>query len=94
MARVFALLTILLVLLAAGWLVHEFARQSPMIAISNLNTYNFMFIMLGLLLHWRPKRFLDAVAKVGAGHRRRADPVSVLRRHRRHPDRRRRTAPG
>ena len=28
-----------------------------MIAISNLNTYNFLFIMLGLLLHWRPKRF-------------------------------------
>ncbi len=57
------LLTILLVLLAAGWLVYEFTRQSPMIAISNLNTYNFLFIMLGLLLHWRPKRFLNAVVK-------------------------------
>ena len=34
-----------------------------MIAISNLNTYNFLFIMLGLLLHWRPKRFLMAVVK-------------------------------
>ncbi len=34
-----------------------------MIAISNLNTYNFMFIMVGLLLHWRPKRFLAAVVK-------------------------------
>jgi len=34
-----------------------------MIAISNLNTYNFMFIMAGLLLHWRPKRFLTAVVK-------------------------------
>ena len=34
-----------------------------MIAISSLNTYNFIFIMLGLLLHWRPKRFLAAVAK-------------------------------
>ena len=34
-----------------------------MIAISNLNTYNFLFIMLGLLLHWRPKRFLAAVVK-------------------------------
>jgi short-chain fatty acids transporter len=56
-------LTILLSLLAAGWLIHEFTSQSTMIAISNLNTYNFMFIMLGLLLHWRPKRFLMAVVK-------------------------------
>jgi short-chain fatty acids transporter len=57
------LLTILLVLLAAGWLVYEFSRQSAILAISNLNTYNFMFVMAGLLLHWRPKRFLVAVAK-------------------------------
>ena len=34
-----------------------------MIAIWNLNTYNFIFIMFGLLLHWRPKRFLRAVVK-------------------------------
>ena len=57
------LLTVLLVLLAAGWIIFEFTRQSWMIAISNLNTYNFIFIMLGLLLHWRPKRFLVSVAK-------------------------------
>ena len=56
-------LTVLLVLLAGGWLYYEFARQSWMIAISNLNTYNFAFIMAGLLLHWRPKPFLVAVAK-------------------------------
>jgi len=57
------LLTILLVLLAIGWLVYEFSRQSAVVAISNLNTYNFMFVMAGLLLHWRPKRFLAAVTK-------------------------------
>lgn len=57
------ILTILLVLLAAGWVINEFSRQDWMVAISNLNTYNFMFIMLGLLLHWRPKRFLAAVVK-------------------------------
>jgi len=56
-------LTILLVLLASGWLVYEFSRQSAILAISNLNTYNFLFVMAGLLLHWRPKRFLAAVAK-------------------------------
>jgi short-chain fatty acids transporter len=57
------LLSILLVILAAGWLIYEFSRQDPIIAISNLNTYNFLFIMAGLLLHWRPKRFLGEVAK-------------------------------
>ena len=56
-------LTILLTLLAAGWLFYEFSRQSAILAISNLNTYNFLFIMAGMLLHWRPKRFLAAVAK-------------------------------
>src|SRR5260370_22612159 len=49
--------------LALGWVNNEFFRQNWMIAISSLNTYNFMFIMLGLLLHWRPKRFLAAVVK-------------------------------
>jgi short-chain fatty acids transporter len=57
------ILTVLLVLLAVGWTIYEFSRQHWMIAISNLNTYNFIFIMLGLLLHWRPKRFLTAVVK-------------------------------
>ena len=56
-------LTILLALLAAGWLFYEFSRQSAILAISNLNTYNFIFVMAGLLLHWRPKRFLAAVTK-------------------------------
>ncbi|WP_264049591.1 short-chain fatty acid transporter [Methylobacterium flocculans] len=57
------ILTLLLVLIAGGWIVQEFARQSWITAISNLNTYNLIFITLGLLLHWRPKRFLVAVAK-------------------------------
>jgi short-chain fatty acids transporter len=57
------ILTVLLALLAAGWAVYEFGRQSTMVAISSLNTYNFLFIMVGLLLHWRPKRFLAAVVK-------------------------------
>jgi short-chain fatty acids transporter len=57
------ILSVLVALLAAGWLWQEFARQHWTVAISNLNTYNFAFIMLGLLLHWRPKRFLISVAK-------------------------------
>ncbi|WP_027800686.1 short-chain fatty acid transporter [Paraburkholderia dilworthii] len=55
------LLTIVLVALGAGWLVHEFTTRDPLLAISNLNTYNFLFLMLGMLLHWRPYRFLQAV---------------------------------
>jgi short-chain fatty acids transporter len=57
------LLTILLALLTAGWVYYEFSRQDAILAISNLNTYNFLFVMAGLLLHWRPKLFLTAVAK-------------------------------
>lgn len=57
------LLSILLVLIAGGWIWQEFARQPWIVAISNLNTYNLLFLTLGLLLHWRPKRFLIAVAK-------------------------------
>ncbi|MEK6346914.1 MAG: TIGR00366 family protein [Burkholderia sp.] len=57
------LVTILIVLLGLVWIGHEFATKNPLLAISNLNTYNFMFILLGMLLHWRPRRFLNAVAK-------------------------------
>jgi short-chain fatty acids transporter len=57
------LLTILIVVLALGWLIHEFQTKNAIVAISNLNTYNFIFVMLGLLLHWRPRSFLDAVAR-------------------------------
>jgi short-chain fatty acids transporter len=57
------LITILIALLAAGWLYHEFATKDTIGTISNLNTYNFMFLMAGLLLHWRPRSFLDSVAR-------------------------------
>jgi len=57
------LLTVLIALLALGWLINEFASKNAIVAISNLNTYNFIFLMLGLLLHWRPRSFLDAVAR-------------------------------
>lgn len=56
------ILTVLLTVLAAGWLVHEFATKPAIVAISGLNTYNLLFLMLGALLHWRPRHFLDAVA--------------------------------
>jgi short-chain fatty acids transporter len=57
------LLTLIVVALAGGWLAQEFAAKDTILAISNLNTFNLMFLMLGAPLHWRPKSFLDAVAK-------------------------------
>ena len=57
------LLTVLLSLLAFGWLLGEFASKPAVTAIANLNTYNFLFLTLGILLHWRPRSFLDAVSR-------------------------------
>ena len=57
------LLTLLLCALGFGWLAQEFMSKSPIIAISALNTYNLLFLMLGLLLHWRPRSFLNAITK-------------------------------
>ena len=61
------LLTILLSLLAFGWLAGEFSAKPAVAAIADLNTYNLLFLSLGLLLHWRPRSFLDAVAKAVPG---------------------------
>ncbi len=57
------LLTILVVALLAWYLI-DFFRSSPQGALAalDLNTYNLMFICVGLLLHWRPRRFLKAVS--------------------------------
>jgi short-chain fatty acids transporter len=57
------LLNVLLATLGAAWLYHEFASKGVTAAISNLNTYNFIFLMFGLLLQWRPRNFLDAVTR-------------------------------
>jgi short-chain fatty acids transporter len=61
------LLTVLLSLLAFGWLADTFAGKPATSAIADLNTYNLLFLSLGLLLHWRPRSFLDAVAKAVPG---------------------------
>lgn len=58
------LLNILVALLLCYYLYDVF-RTSPQGALAalDLNTYNLMFITVGLLLHWRPKRFMRAVAE-------------------------------
>jgi short-chain fatty acids transporter len=56
------LLTVLVVALL-GWYLVDVFRTSPQGALAalDLNTYNLIFITVGLLLHWRPKRFTHAV---------------------------------
>nr|WP_171477093.1 TIGR00366 family protein [Acinetobacter pullicarnis] len=56
-------LTVAVSLLGVFWIWDQFVQQDPMIAISNLNTYNFLFLMLGLILHGTPRNFLNAVYK-------------------------------
>ncbi|MFC0410664.1 short-chain fatty acid transporter [Roseomonas elaeocarpi] len=56
-------LTVVLVALTVGWMLQEFTRLGVVVAISGLNAYNLIFLMLGLVLHWRPRSFLNAVAR-------------------------------
>lgn len=54
-----------LVFLYLGWYLLDFFRNSPQgaLAVLDLNTYNLLFLTVGLLLHWRPKRFMRAVSE-------------------------------
>jgi short-chain fatty acids transporter len=57
------LATLFIALLAIVWLCMEIASKGLQATISNLNSYNFIFIIAGLLLQWRPRRFIDSVAR-------------------------------
>ena len=58
------LLNILVAALLLWYLIDVF-RTSPQGALAalDLNTYNLMFLTAGILLHWRPKRFMKAVTE-------------------------------
>jgi short-chain fatty acids transporter len=58
------LLNILVAVLLIWYLVDVF-RMSPQGALAalDLNTYNLIFLTVGILLHWRPKRFMKAVTE-------------------------------
>jgi short-chain fatty acids transporter len=64
------ILSILVAAMLAVYLVNLF-RTSPngALAALDLNTYNLIFLVLGLLLHWRPIRFLrsamESIPSVG-----------------------------
>jgi len=55
------LLSVLIALLGFSYFFRVIAG-SGLSAALNLNNYNFLFLMLGLLLHWRPRSFTRAIA--------------------------------
>jgi short-chain fatty acids transporter len=61
------ILSVLLALLGAAWLVQEFAAKGPVTAIANLNSYNFLFLMAAIVMCWRPRTFLDAATRAVPG---------------------------
>ncbi len=55
--------TLFIAALGIGWFAHEVASSGALTAISNLNTYNLVFLIAGLLLQWRPRDFIGAVGR-------------------------------
>jgi short-chain fatty acids transporter len=58
------LLTVLVAALLA-WYLFDVFRTSPQGALAalDLNTYNLIFLTVGLVLHWRPKQFMRSVVE-------------------------------
>lgn len=54
------ILTFIVSIIALLYLIQVFHKKGPL-SFLDLNTYNFLFIMMGMLLHWRPRSFLKAV---------------------------------
>ncbi len=61
------ILTILVVAAGVIYLATLFGAKGDIAAgiaqALDLNTYNFIFLLAGMLLHWRPRRFLEAVGR-------------------------------
>jgi short-chain fatty acids transporter len=53
-------LSILIAAMGLAYLAQIFVARGPLAAL-DLNTYNLLFLMVGLLLHWRPRSFIRAV---------------------------------
>ncbi len=54
-------LSIVVGLLGLAYIAQVLQAKGPMAAL-DLNTYNLLFLMTGLLLHWRPRAFVRAVS--------------------------------
>lgn len=57
------ILPILIGLITALWLINEFIQKPFLTVASSLNNYLLVFLILGLVLHGTPRKFLNAVAK-------------------------------
>ncbi len=55
-------LTLLVAAIMVLWLARQIVAKGPIAAL-DLNTFNFTFITVGMLLHWRPRSFLRAVSR-------------------------------
>lgn len=55
------LLTIVVGVLGGGYLLREVLASGPS-TLLQLNNYVFLFLIVGLVLHWRPKSFVQAIA--------------------------------
>ncbi|WP_040157832.1 short-chain fatty acid transporter [Mobilicoccus massiliensis] len=56
-------LPMILGVLTLGWIVLQFATKPFLSVMSSLNGYLFVFLMLGLVLHGTPARFMRAVTQ-------------------------------
>lgn len=56
-------INLFIVAIGIAWLFFEFREKGVVATVSNLNTYCFIFILLGLLMHWRLHGFLKAISK-------------------------------
>lgn len=57
------ILSILVVVLGLGWIGVKFSQENPIVLLSGLNTYNFIFLLLGILLHWTPASLASAFSR-------------------------------
>ncbi|HEY9073552.1 MAG TPA: TIGR00366 family protein, partial [Desulfobaccales bacterium] len=55
-------LSVIIAILMIAYIIFLFVQKGVM-AATDLNTFNFIFLTAGLLLHWRPGAFLKAVGK-------------------------------
>ena len=55
------LLTIVVCVIGFGYLLSEVMNNGVAVLV-DLNHYLFLFLMIGLLLHWRPRSFVQAIA--------------------------------
>jgi short-chain fatty acids transporter len=57
------LISLVIAGLGLCWLGWQLLHKGLAATIANLNNYNLLFLSVAMLLHWRPRRFLEAVMR-------------------------------